>query len=679
MTENVTAILEAKGSVNLVRSMLAPTKYAVAPPNYYYDNTFLKKITVQGVFEVHDDSTLVEEKVANDHGLFIWFPCRGVNSIYRFGFVNTNTMSWTADSLFIPGGRSASPGLDNVLKNQGGQPWIDHLIYAAPLAVPYGASSQYNGDQVSVSPDMRTTVSFARVASGAIVIQSDTISTTATVLSGRLAWSAISDTRDIAQLFTGTDYRTYDPADLAQQGITNKDGCSESSLYDGAVMLQGPDLNTSFTCPDSNGQDYMRGQWAQFYNRDPTGGARTMQYQQPVNSGDWGKLTNLESTFISPWNVQAGWDNGTINFNGDLSFAYNLSVPAIDETGVLDIDATFRLNGSLHAGFLPFDITYWTSALHFIAVHYYVVCQSDGKLQYHCYREDAPSEMFNWFALLNLEARNEYIERTVKFRPAMMRQGFATSLTGGKYIGSLVTMAIAPVACPPPAIANTGMDFHILPTTFQIRARTIEEKGYVGPVRIVRYDSVGVGQNIRCVGHINAQLVPQGNLSEYTKGQAAATERCNNLNVIPFAAALWNAENSDFKRLYNAKYYNDVILTKAADLSPQTILFDSKGNENILAGASATGVTEAAGDFGDVGGAFGGLAGSALGPEGAMVGQAVGRTAGHLLGKAFRGIFGAGQFGDNSDEGSYASGQFSATNASGGFGPSMGSRRQRLL
>lgn len=677
MSENVPQILEAKGSLNLVRSMLAPTKYRVAPPNLYYDSTFLKKITVQGVFEVADPSTLVEEKVANDHGLFIWFPCRGVNSIYRFGFVTSTTTSWSQGSLFIPGGRSASPGLSNALVNQGGQPWIDHLVYTAPLAVPYGQSSQYNGDQVTVSPDMRATISFARVASGVVEIQSDTVSTTATTLSGRVAWSAISDTRNIAQAFTGSDWRAYDPADLAQQGVTAKDGVSESSLYDGAVMIQGPDLNPQFTCPDPGGQDYMRGQWAKFYNRDPTGGVRTVQYQQYQNPWQRSKLSNIESTFISPWQVQAAYENGTLNFNGDTSFGYNLAVPAIDETGVLDIDATFQFNGNIPSTVNPMDCEFWLTEVHYIAEHFFVVCQSDGKLQYCTVREDAGSEIINWFALHQSKVDGTFLQRTVKFRPAMLRQGFATALSGGKYIGSLVAMAVTPSQTPLPATTNLNMEFYLQPTSFRIRARTIEEKGYVGPVRIVRYDSVGVGQNIRCVGQLNAQLVPQGNLSEYTQAQAGATERCNNLNVIPFAASLWNAENSDFKRMYNGKYYHEQIIAMADDLSPQGVMFHSKGNENILASANATGIVQAAGDFGDIGGALGGIAGSALGPEGTAIGSVVGKTAGNLLGKAWHGIFGAGQFGDDAGYGS--SGQFSATNASGGFGPSMGQRRQRLL
>lgn len=666
MTELTPASFNAARTIGLVQGMLVPREIQVAPPNLYYESTFLKALTVQGNFNVQDQSLLIEEKVPTSTGAVVWFPQRGINSIYRYGLVGKNTVSYTQGFGGIPPGRTASPGLISAMRSGGAaEVFFDSLVYQAPLWLPYGDAAGFN-DQITISPSLDRNVSFARVIAGEIEMISDTQSIGNTALTGRLAWGAVADTRDVAQALQdgSINYHAYDPADLQQMSVTSKDGEVESSIMSGAIALVGPDIAPWFSAPTADDQDYICGQWTQQTNR---AGAVTTQFG--ANSGTWNlpTLVNLDSTWISPWNINMTPDPNTTVF-GHFT---NMDGPSIDECGVLDV----RIDTAINWAHIGTDINVGNALfkINVIGSHFYATVQGDGRITYtvrsHIYFEKlcrvGDVQAFNAFTC-------DFTDATFK------RTGYIEAGTGGKYIGTLVNLAFEGVRMDPYAGADE-VQFTINPSVFTLRGRTVGQKGYVGPARIFRYDNVSSGQNVRLTGILNAQLVPQGFLAPYTQNQAASTARCVDLNAIPLAAQLWNAPNTPFRRIYNLTYYKDVIRPMAMKLGPQNLLEIAAENPELLAAFSSSGVFHAGADWSAIGSAVGGSLG---GPLGASLGH-VGGAAVNWLG----GLFGAGDFDGDERYTQMQSGPRiqrilgpSATNMSGGDGyRGAGTmRRQRM-
>ena len=640
-------------SVLVPRNKLHPAMAEVAPPNLYHETAFPKKLEATLNVLVGPDTvgtSLVAPYVPTQSGIILWLPNRGANSLARMGFVPSGTvLSVTATQPPTP---AASGLYFPVRVNQSAViQGINSLTFTAPLAVPY--NNNVLTDQITIAPNLAQGFSTIRVFNGDLRAVCSTIPSGVFGSNGEWALTAVSDTRDIAQVQSSgaSTYTAFDPGQMCQCAVTAKEGMyKEIDAQEGVLTLVGSDIPPFYTNPNADGTDTVRAQYASY----PLSSFNSSVTMSSANSLD-GAI--LATAWVSPWQITAGAVAGTpLN---------NVIVSPIDEFGNLDFQ--FRAfitgpdqNGGANAG--------QTTVLAIQFYHYFMTCSSTGAVSFTVLANDQKFSNTVVFA-----SGNEPTHVCVHADAALGRTGFTTS---GKYIGSVVQVSAYVIAAP---TANAQIQYSMSSPILDIRARTLNERGWVGPARVIRWDGMGASQVLKITSEFHAQCIPSAVTAPYVQEQAGMSEEAVDLNVMPWLCVLFNGP-TDIKRNWKIKEYEDFIKVTYPDLTPERILSwcpaedeSQKGVSKVIAGSEAAGIFST----------LGGLAGSVLGGLAGHpnVGGALGGALGAGIDHFTSGVFGAGQFGPGMDAGAGSYGQFGPQSAAqfqacsgygGGYGASSG-------
>ncbi len=487
--------------------------------------------------------------------------------------------------------------------SQGIATGCDYLTYQSPVAVPYNVTN--NNDVIKQSPDLALSFSQTRLFSGDLRVICDSVPIGNTALNGVFACGAFSDTRDVSQVAEGTGQPTncFDPNDLVQASVTSKDGLKEISAMKGIVSLVASDIQPFYAAPNIDETDVVNAGWETI---TPTSINTAAQLLTTVGTGTFGTYPVFCPcvVWVSPWNVQ--YTSGVSSaFNS--SVVNNVNLGPINLNGVLD----FRVNFSFFTHQLQNLQTFTALSGPTIEVncnftHVFASCTSNTSnsataygCAYVCNTEAfsityGPNDYS--YSPLNggvldpvtnanrLPGGNGQYQITPAFEsnPRMYQQsmnGTAISpstgtlvsgtASGGMYLGTLIQLTaqanqpvpyvVAPTNSTPGSVENVlQSNFQLQYFNVQTRARSIYNIGELGPARVIRWDAMSNGQQLKVDGVLNAQCIPEGTIAPFVQAAAMYSDTASNLNSMTMLAELYNGD-TPFKRNWTGEDYDEFM------------------------------------------------------------------------------------------------------------------------
>jgi hypothetical protein len=219
--------------------------------------------------------------------------------------------------------------------------------------------------------------------------------------------------------------------------------------------------------------------------------------------------------------------------------------------------------------------------------------------------------------------------------------GLGTAQQGvvqGMYLGTAITVYQTNSGG---TTSTAGSMVQIGVVNIQARSRTLYNDGELGPLRVIRWDSLGNGQQIKVDGVLKVQCIPEGTLAPFVQNASMYSDTAHNLNAITFLAELYNGE-SPIRRNWTGKAYDEFMRTVFPTLSEDLVV---QWNSPKLEG-----IAKANGWFGDALGVLkNGL--KALSPVLPAIGAGLGARAGNpelgrMIGTGLASVAGSrGQFG----------------------------------
>jgi hypothetical protein len=161
-----------------------------------------------------------------------------------------------------------------------------------------------------------------------------------------------------------------------------------------------------------------------------------------------------------------------------------------------------------------------------------------------------------------------YIQNFTGGVTAAANAGIRSSTVQGMYLGTAITVRTTNYAG---ATNWPGAWVQIGTVNVQVRARNLYQDGEIGPVRVIRWDSLSDNQQIKVDGVLKVQCIPEGTLAPFVQNASMYSETAHNLNAITFLAELYNGE-SPIRRNWTGKAYDEFMRTVFPTLSPDLIV-----------------------------------------------------------------------------------------------------------
>lgn len=654
----IEGLSEARSATNLgfIKTALAPRHYDVAPSSEIDGApSFNKKVDYAATHKIIEiakfDPTKVTtgpdlisqtEGVRSDTGLVVWLTEMGVDGIYHMGIVDGNKTN--PNTIYAPsstydktvsvrglgansfggyGGRTVlEPGTD--LNNN-----IDISVppstfeWQAPCALPRTGDNEV----IRVSPNLSENFSRCRLYAGICQIEGNAVPIGGTAITGELSAGAVASTRDISQSTNGTVVTAYGVSALSQESVTKQDGVKLVQVDKGITTIVGPDFAETFSAPSQISSDSINGEWAT-YTASKTAGKASVNYVKEkrlegvVLSEIW--VSPLQTNFftgagVGPGNLSDpfGFTDGSGIITNPLPHHNQVLVPAIDETGVLDIDLDLSAEWGWSTGADNTKIG-TTGALYVNAIHIFCTCNADGTVNYNQFGQsqfipfnenEGLRQALCGSATLDFTGPRPYTR--CSFRPRNYRSSYTQT---GKYVGTYFQVSAQ-------FIRGSGADntlwfAEMQPARVHVRARNVDLPGRVGMAHIMRYDNVSVGQSLTIRGQALVQCIAQGSIAPYVQNAIAhSPSAIDSQTEILLSLLFRSGLGGRFARNYVTKHYNEMVLPMVASLSPgrlKQLLTDEEGGGDAPAAMGA----QAAGIFGSLGGAIGGLADNIFGAQG---------------------------------------------------------------
>lgn len=590
--------------LDFAKSSVAPRYFTVGPPNYYSQTSFPKKLDISANIMV-DDSLIggelsLYEKVSTRRGLIMWSVNRGAYSCYRFSIVQAGAITDMEANDLVQG---LAP-LSNVLSTG------RRLTYTNEVAIPYGTSDK-SGDTVSISPDIVGTFSQVRVCSGDLRVISDSLPIGNTALNGYLSAGSFTDVRDVSQAGPrNTGKLAFSPADLVQSSTTAKDGIKEVGGAKGIVSVVGSDIQPFFDAPDFDKTAFYEGKMGQYTLADVDIGAKLLggdftlpngpglspiglgmipAVTDPTTGPNDGKWFCLQA-FLSPWGVElssttttgSGFvagnkivniNTGPINPNGGLEITLRAGGLAnMYVGGNWPPGATFAGNASNETVAAPppgieINQQYVVTFIHIFGT---VVGSPEYGVAYHSLTEEryyhVGAQCYDVVAMC--ETSNSMLARDLdSFTINNKNLRFNMTKGGGMYIGTLVTVRGQNISVHDSVVPGVG---NLIMARLQWREVGLYKAGELGPVRVIRWDGMSDGQQIKVDGTVFCQCIPQGRLAPFVRSDAQYSNTTFDLNAISWLAELYNG-NSPFRRNWTGDDYDMFMRREYPALTWETV------------------------------------------------------------------------------------------------------------
>ena len=640
--------------VPLLKSMMVPSEHQseIAPDAGISGvNAFIHNIKCTFTYDVKPDpvpgtadSASWSDVVSFSRGLYLSLPQESHESVWHMGFVQSGSFfSVTSGDYDTFPAVAAARGLDIRAHYFG--PWIDGASFGS-ISKYGGYTFTYTGELalprvgpnvgISYATSVSQNYSKVRAFAADFKLSSTTVSGTNFNLSGIFHSGIISDTRYISQVQTdmSSARAAYPPDMLVAQSMTKPDDLGGTEVMKGAIDIMGPDYPRQWCSVDVDATDTLNSQWQSFpytvasnpFSEESTS---TLKVAGPYAGAQlW--ITPTDTEFYISYKSEMG---------GKPSNWQKIYYGAINEDGILDIDIGLKahLSGANLSMQQPAEINYMANF-----IHVYAYVDQFGNVRYNLASETqrVPLTSFESYSQLSLFGGDEVPpgggpavmtpstkiskipERIVKSRPRMQRSGMAVQ-TGGKYLGTLVTLSFVAGF-----LSDLPVEYglYAYPGTVRVRARNVDAPGRVGPAHIIRYDGLGVGQQMSFAGTTWLQGIALGQLAPFINNNGTALTVPDNI-FSKFVELLW-ATSPKYRRIMTLSDYNQFVKPYFRDLT----LKDLVQSINNLDGETASVVRNlgTAGGFLNVG-AGNMLKNAGIGCVTGMVGEglsAVGQQAG---------------------------------------------------
>ena len=189
---------------------------------------------------------------------------------------------------------------------------------------------------------------------------------------------------------------------------------------------------------------------------------------------------------------------------------------------------------------------------------------------------------------------------------------------------------------------NSVLDHSLIAAAINAEYENFGGEGELGPVRIIRWTDVSVGQVITIKGKMRYGCISSGDLAPYVRSSASADPTVSDVNWLPIASMLFNSDAPDFKRCYGGEEYLHLV----DHILPNLTIASLRGDDRIP--RPVTTAMESAGFFDTIGkgllgagmGALqGAIGGITQGPAGMMKGAMMGGLGGGISGLTSAGTY----------------------------------------
>lgn len=579
--------------VPLLRSMMVPSDHQtdIAPDAGVSGvNAFINSIKCTFTYDVAATPPIYTEGVgpivrSSDcvpfiNGLYLSLPQESHESLWHMGFVPAGAEYTMATVLYQSYPASVIQRGFDIRNHYCGPPQA--LVFSAGTNCP-GFKLSYIGELalprvganqgITFATSVASNYSKVRAFAADFKISSTTISGTNFNMAGTLHSGIIADTRNISQVVTDQSSvrQAYPAALLNAQSITRPDDMSGVEVMKGAIDIMGPDYPRQWCSVDVDATDSIQGQWQTFQYVLPTG------YSAPAVSGTTAAAqgsSNVAQFWITPTDTEFFITNHS-NPSGAPQNWQKFYTGAINEDGILDIDIGLRANVAATGGAPSLSPCTYHYTANFIHIFAYVA--PTGYVQYNLASETQRVPITTHMAYNQLAIGNNggaappslqittQIPSTpatiVRSRPRMMRSGMAVS-TGGKYLGTCVTLSLE--------FAGQYTDTQIygvyaFGSTIRTRARNVDAPGRVGPAHIIRYDGLGVGQQMSFAGTTWLQGIALGQLAPFINTNGVTLTVPDNI-FSKFVELLW-AMSPKYRRILSLAEYNQYVKPYFRDLT----------------------------------------------------------------------------------------------------------------
>lgn len=578
--------------IPLLKTMMIPSDHAteVAPDvGISGVNAFINSISTSFTYEVKTDPVIGSDGSASwtdvvsyASGMYLSLPQESHESVWHMGFVPAGAYFSVGYAQFnnFPVA-AATRGMD-IRSHYYGPCQLSEslgsvtnfnackLTYVGELALPrIGA-----GQSITYQPPIPENYSKVRAFASDFKISSTTISGINFNLNGNFHSGVIADTRYISQIQVDTNAprRAYPASALNQQSMTRPDDLKNVSVAKGAIDIMGPDYPRRWCSVDMDATDTLESEW------------KTYSYGVPVNPLVPASSTNSTYAF-GPYHVTQLWvtptdteffiSNKTTLGAGQAPNPWaRIYYGAINEDGILDIDVSVRASIAGTSANMTTPVA-WDYVVNFVHVFAYI--DAGGLVRYNLFSENqtrpyTAMHSYNALSMSNngfagpsvINATSQVPLQAPQFfksRPRMLRTGFANT-TGGKYLGTLCQLSLQPNTADSLGATYT---INVYPGSVRVRARNVDAPGRVGPAHIIRYDTLGVGQQMSWAGTQWIQGIALGNLAPFIQSNGQTLTVPDNI-FSKFAELLW-ALSPLYRRICSLEEYDKIIKPYFRDLN----------------------------------------------------------------------------------------------------------------
>lgn len=579
---------EVGSIVDFIKGTVAPRVFKTGPPGYYTQTSFTKKLDVSANFVVDDSAigTATTEKIPTSSGMILWMPNRGAGSMWHMGFVSAGV---TVPGNGIRGWYSSTADFQGAVPP--GSLFPDTVLrYDSPLAIPYNGT--ITSDLIKISPDLELSFSQVRVYSGDLRVICDTVPIGNLALNGYFSAGCFSDTRDVCQVAdgAGNPSNCFAPGDLVQLSITTKEGLKEVPAMKGVVSLVGSDIQPFYSPPNADYTDSVNAGWVTYNGL--AGG-----YSPILNALVSNSQYCISRNWISPWNTSIQNTGTTVCIP-----AYNnINATPINIAGVLDFKVHLICSVNNSANSNGCNQKYRVRF-----AHYFVSCTSNTgntataygvnyvrkweEYDYHVLDGDWCTQGTSTFVPPTFGGARRI---SVESNPRMYQQGLTSAGVSGMYLGTQIEVW----AMNHSQVSSNHVSFgKIGAYEIQVRARNLYGLGEIGPARVIRWDAMSNGQQIKVDGCINAQCIPEGAIAPFVQTAAMYSDTATNLNAITTLAELYNGE-SPFRRNWTGESYDEFMRTVFPNFSLKSLVDGQPKLKNMAMAAVPWGLLANVGRF----------------------------------------------------------------------------------
>lgn len=500
------------------------------------------------------------------------------------------------------------------------------VLFELNQAIPVIADSSID---VKIAPDLSQNFSQVRVFSGDLRMISDTIPIGNTALNGHFSAGSVSDSRDLVadENNRSSAARTgncFDSSDLVQMSMTPKDGLREIQVVRGIVALVGPDVNPGYSPPISENGIMSRGEeiivcdeyvTTPGYNFGPAGPAVITTSSMPNDSlhdVKGGESKMLHGYWVGPWDmksVEAKWaipnqitgdpmvplkpattdTPAAMPFDASPNTSFKFKTYNIDNVGLYsdpEISITLGFKGAgqdkyphpQHTDTIPnidtnnnyirqfYGMESLSYVVHFASTYIRHNDTGDVVLDY-----DVHDDVITYGA----HFREMDFQRTFTFIPTKRKNK-------GTWLGTLITMTVNNSGPLYPMFARVSTAFNVSHTHYPltcgttnyhkivVRVPDLYAEGSLGPVRVIRWDSLSEGQQIKVNGVLNAQCIPEGTLAPFVQNNAMFADVASNLNGLVALAEAYNGD-TPLRRVWTGDGYDEFLRTAFTTLDLSAI------------------------------------------------------------------------------------------------------------